>query len=79
LDKYGVEGTMKQNIQRWCRSLGLKMVECDLCAADLENCDEVFLSNSVFGIMSVSKIDNREMGQLGIARSMYQKFISNVK
>jgi 4-amino-4-deoxychorismate lyase len=78
LERFGVEGVMKQNIKRWCQKSGLQFVEQSFCVSDLENCDEVFLSNSVFGIMSVIKIDDRLLSNHNITQFLYQTFIQSM-
>ncbi len=78
IDRAGVEGVLKKQISRWCNELGIQLVEQPLNVNDLENCDEVFLSNSVFGIMSVSQLDSRVLNETGIAQTLYQKFVQSI-
>lgn len=78
IDRAGVEGVMKKQIMRWCDEVGIQLIEQPLCVEDLETCDEVFLSNSVFGIMSVKQLDSRVLNESGIAQTLYQKFIQSI-
>ncbi len=78
LDRAGVDGVMKKQLRHWCDELGIKFREVLLCAQDLEKCDEVFLSNSVFGIMSVDQLDSKVLSRHTVANALYQKFIQSI-
>jgi 4-amino-4-deoxychorismate lyase len=58
LDSCGVAGVMRARILEAAASAGFAAQEAQLRPEDLQNADEVFLSNSLFGIWPVRRIDD---------------------
>ena len=57
LDRCGIRGVMRSILIEGARDLGLDVSECRLSIEELENADEVFLSNSVIGLWPVRRIE----------------------
>jgi len=62
LDAGILEGTTRIRILGLCRELGIDVAEAPLTPADLAAADEVFLSSSVKGIVSVTSLDGDPVG-----------------
>ncbi len=63
LDAGILEGTTRMRILGLCKDLGIEVSETTLRPDDLLSADEVFLSSSVKGILPVTAIDDRPVGQ----------------
>ena len=59
LDRCGIKGVMRSILIEGAQDLGLDVSECRLSIEELENADEVFLSNSVIGLWPVRRIERR--------------------
>lgn len=57
----GVAGVMRKTILKMCKDLGLDTKLTNISALELEAMDEVFLSNSIFGIWPVNKIATKKI------------------
>lgn len=57
----GVAGVMRKTILRMCKDLGLELKLTNISPSELEAMDEVFLSNSIFGIWPVNKISTKKI------------------
>jgi 4-amino-4-deoxychorismate lyase len=59
LARCGIKGVMRRVVMEAARKLGIRAEERDLVAAELQDADEVFVTNSLFGIWPVTSIDGR--------------------
>jgi 4-amino-4-deoxychorismate lyase len=57
LGRAGIRGVMRQAVLGRCKALGIDVREVDLRPADLANADEIFMTNALVGIQSVSRLD----------------------
>jgi len=64
LDKCGVEGTRRAVILDLATLLGIKVKVDTLSVEELGQADEVFISNSIIGIQSISQIGNIGFGKI---------------
>lgn len=73
LHRCGVAGVIRELLLRNADAIGLSMREADLTLDDLQQADEVFLTNSVAGIQPVLKIDclHKPRGDVTIALQDY--------
>lgn len=60
IDQCGVAGVMRRVVLREARQAGIPMRECELRAQDLQDAEEVFLTNALIGIRPVCILDGRE-------------------
>ncbi len=60
LARCGVRGVMRRHVIETLRNAGQAVAQCDLDIDDLHNADEVFLSNSQFGVLPVRSCDDSE-------------------
>ena len=70
LDKCGIAGTRREAILKIATDLGLQVKVGKLTLQALFDCDEVFISNSVIGIKSVSTINKRQFTQHAITQKL---------
>jgi 4-amino-4-deoxychorismate lyase len=61
LDLCGVAGVMRRVVMREARRAGIRTEERELAAADLEQAQEVFLTNARIGIWPVNVLETREL------------------
>jgi 4-amino-4-deoxychorismate lyase len=59
LTRCGIKGVMRRAVLDAARALGVHADERDLVASELLDADEVFVSNSLFGIWPVTDVDGR--------------------
>ena len=57
LRRAGIRGVMRQAVLQQCVALGLEVEEADLYPADLAKASELFMTNALVGIQSVSRVD----------------------
>ncbi|MCG6841532.1 aminotransferase class IV [Fusobacterium nucleatum] len=55
------------------------VIESEIDLEFLNNADEIFLTNSLFGIMPVSSIDNRNLKTQKISRKILEEYINIIK
>lgn len=67
-----LRGVMKERLTRLIKEKELTLREDQITPTELSNTREVFLTNSVLGIMPVTRIDHREIsgGEMGSVTSM---------
>lgn len=65
-----LEGTMRTLIIKKCMEKNIKIIEKSLSLEEVLNGDEIFLSNSLMGILKVNSIENKKFTS---------KFIENLK
>jgi 4-amino-4-deoxychorismate lyase len=62
LTRCGVRGVMRRAVLESASQATMSAVERDLTLADLEQADEIFMTNALFGIWPVARLDEREIG-----------------
>ncbi len=60
LDGSGVAGIMREMVIEFSNKKGKLVTICDITLDHLERCEEVFVSNSIHGVIPVRKIDDRD-------------------
>ena len=75
LDKCGVEGTTRAVILDLVKLLGIKVKVDTLSVKELCQDDEVFISNSIIGIQSISQIGGIGLGESPITKKIKDAFI----
>jgi len=61
IDRCGVAGVMRRVVLREARQAGIPARECELRAQDLQDAQEVFLTNALIGIRPVRTLDARKL------------------
>ena len=74
LDKCGVKGTRRAVILDLAKLLGIKVKVDTLSVKELGQADEVFISNSIIGIQSISKIGGISFGESPITKKIKDAF-----
>ena len=74
LDKCGVEGTRRAVILDLAKLLGIKVKVDTLSVKELGQADEVFISNSIIGIQSISQIGDIGLGESPITKKIKDAF-----
>jgi len=74
LDKCGVEGTRRAVILDLVKILGIKVKVEVLSVEKLGQADEVFISNSIIGIQSISQIGDIGLGESPITKKIKDAF-----
>jgi 4-amino-4-deoxychorismate lyase len=59
LVRCGIKGVMRRAVLETARTLGLRAEESDLDLAEILAADELFVTNSLFGIWPVADLDGR--------------------
>ena len=75
LDKCGVEGTRRAVILDLTKHLGIKVKVDTLSVKKLGQADEVFISNSIIGIQSISQIGDISFGESPITKKIKDAFM----
>jgi 4-amino-4-deoxychorismate lyase len=68
----GIRGVMRQAVLGRSAALGIEIAEADLLPADLSNAGELFMTNALVGIQSVSRLDRMPYPSREIANRMRQ-------
>ncbi|MBV8803959.1 MAG: aminodeoxychorismate lyase [Sinobacteraceae bacterium] len=61
IDQCGVAGVMRRVVLREARQVGVPARECELRAQDVQDAEEIFLTNALIGIRPVRRLDAREL------------------
>jgi 4-amino-4-deoxychorismate lyase len=56
LDQCGVQGIIRSEVVRWCVMHGVELVERKIGLSELSRADEIFLTNSLIGVRSVTTV-----------------------
>jgi 4-amino-4-deoxychorismate lyase len=73
VDRCGVAGIMRRTVLRLAALAGIGAEECVLHAADLEQAQEVFLTNALIGIHPVRELDGRPLAPGALTRRLQQQ------
>lgn len=68
-----LKGVMREKVLKWCRHHHYKVVEKNIEKSELLEADEVFLTNSLMGIMPVASIEN-----IYFQRVIVEKLVKNL-
>ena len=79
LDKCGVEGTRRAVILDLAKLLGIQAKVEVLSVEKLGQADEVFISNSIIGIQSISQIGDIGLGESPITKKIKDAFMEKRK
>jgi len=79
LDKCGVEGTRRSVILDLTKHLGIKVKVEVLSVEKLGQADEVFISNSIIGIQSISQIGDIGLGESPITKKIKDAFTEKME
>jgi len=79
LDKCGVEGTRRAVILDLTKLLGIKVKVDTLSVKELGQADEVFISNSIIGIQSISEIGNIGFGANPITKKIKDAYTEKIE
>lgn len=66
----GIRGVMRQAVMEQCAALGLEVEEAELRPTALEKADELFMTNALVGIQSISRLDGRSYESRAIAERL---------
>jgi 4-amino-4-deoxychorismate lyase len=61
IDQCGVSGVMRRVVLREARQAGVPARECELRAADVQEAEEIFLTNALTGIRAIRRLDARDL------------------
>ena len=75
LTEGGINGIMRRNLLEKLPSIGIEAQETTLTVEDLLAADELFFTNSIYGIRWVKKLRNKEYGNEGAA-FIYKNMVS---
>jgi len=76
LDECGIEGTRREIVLQIARELSLQVEVGTLSIAELLEADEVFISNSVIGLKSVSRINEQSFDLHTTTEKIKHAFVS---
>ena len=79
LDKCGVEGTRRAVILDLAKLLGIRVKIDTLSTKELGQADEVFISNSIIGIQSISEIGDIGFGENPITKKIKDTFMEKTE
>ena len=79
LDKCGVEGTRRAVILDLAKPLGIKVKVDTLSVKELGQADEVFISNSIIEIQSISQIGDISFGESPITKKIKDAFTEKME
>jgi 4-amino-4-deoxychorismate lyase len=63
LVRCGIKGVMRRAVLEAARALGIRAEERDIAPAELLDADEVFVTNSLFGIWPVTTLESRSIAR----------------
>lgn len=72
LDRCGVAGTMRERVLTAAEALGLKSAVAPLPMTILSRCDEMFLTNSISGVVPVRQINRRSLAIGAVTRRLQE-------
>lgn len=70
VDRAGIAGVMRRAVLEQCAGLGIDAAEATLSPADLTRADELFMTNALVGIQSVTRLDKTAFASRAIARRL---------
>ena len=79
LDRCGVVGSRRSLILELARSLKIDALESNISINQVQQADEVFISNSVIGIQPVHLIETHKLGKNPLTEKIQKAFLSKTK
>ncbi len=79
LDRCGVVGSRRSLILELARSLKMDALESNISINQVQQADEVFISNSVIGIQPVHVIKTHKLGKNPLTEKIQKAFLSKTK
>jgi len=79
LDRCGVVGSRRSLILELARSLKMDALESNISINQVQQADEVFISNSVIGIQPVHVIETHKLGKNPLTEKIRKAFLSKTK
>ena len=79
LDRCGVVGSRRALILELARSLKMDALESNISINQVQQADEVFISNSVIGIQPVHVIETHKLGNNPLTEKIRKAFLSKTK
>lgn len=73
LNLCGVRGVMRQTVIKIAKSLGIDVQVKNILPVEIESMDEVFLSNSLFGIWPVKRVEETRFSTGKITRQLREE------
>jgi 4-amino-4-deoxychorismate lyase len=70
LDRCGVAGVMRRAVMQVATQAGVALQECALRAADLQDAEEIFVTNALIGIHPVRELDGRAWPTGALTRAL---------
>lgn len=74
LDECGIEGTRRQLVIELANQLNIPVEICTLTMAELLECDEIFVTNSVMGIMPIRQVNKQIFAEHAITEKLNNAF-----
>jgi 4-amino-4-deoxychorismate lyase len=75
IDSAGIRGTRRQLlIERWSKTLGIKVVERNIDLSSLVSASELFYSNSLVGLRPIASVGNAIWTAHPVCRSLYNTY-----
>jgi 4-amino-4-deoxychorismate lyase len=75
----GVAGTRRRLImERWAPAIGLKVREARLTLADLDSAEEVFYSNSLQVVRSISSLGTKAWTNYRVCEALFQQYLGDL-
>ncbi len=75
----GVAGVMRKTIINLSKELGISVYEKTLTKSELEQADELFLTNSLFGIWPVRRIAKTRFTRVGVVTKKLQEELGKIR
>jgi 4-amino-4-deoxychorismate lyase len=74
VDRAGIAGVMRRAVLERCAELGIQATECELGPEEVARADELFMTNALVGIQSVSHLDGRALVSDAVATRLRLSF-----
>jgi 4-amino-4-deoxychorismate lyase len=70
ITRCGIRGVMRRAVIAAATELALRVTETDLALRDIENADEIFVTNALFGMWPVAQLDGRRLAVGPVTRRL---------
>jgi 4-amino-4-deoxychorismate lyase len=74
VDRAGIAGVMRRAVLERCTELGIHAIECELGPEEIARADEIFMTNALVGIQSVSRVDGTALASDAVATRLNLSF-----
>lgn len=79
LESCGISGTRRRLVlERWAPESGLVVEQCHVAAAQLEQADELFICNSIRGIVPVASLGGRQWHDFPVSRTLHARYCESL-